>query len=503
VAAADPVAASAEKPAAESVDRHYTPDPDSVIVNPERGFFIYATPFETFYKTGMAGTAHGHQVSIVHASADLGAFTETPISQPWLDDLALSFKALRENGLKVILRFTYSPSVDSAIYDTACPDVNPPVPPNPPPYNVPPDASLELVKAQILQLKDVLANNSDVIYAFDAGFIGEWGEWHCSSNYLATDANKIEVIKAVLAAFPANRQVGVRYPKDLQLFERTEGIDMSRLGSHQDCYASSTPDDSGTWSPGQVEAQKAMVGVIGVDRIVGGEACKYDPDRTTCKVALKEMPEMHFAYLAKEFEQDALDHYIDGGCFDEIGNKLGYRLQLDSSTLPGQFVPGKDARVRFTITNTGWASMTNTRPVFLVLESPERRVEVPVDVDPRTWKSGETYTVEQSISVPDDLPDGHYTVSVWLPDEKVENRSDARFSVQFASKDVWNKEKGLNVLATDVTVQRKPELAATGVTPDAGAAVSGWFALATAAVVLGGGMLAIRSRRRRAGQTTE
>ncbi|WP_449437745.1 DUF4874 domain-containing protein [Pedobacter steynii] len=94
------------------------------------------------------------------------------------------------------------------------------------------DAAKSIVLGHIEQLKPLLTENADVIACVQLGFIGTWGENYYSDFFgdaslnggqesKLTDQNwrdRIEVLKALLAAMPADRMVQVRYPQFKQRF---------------------------------------------------------------------------------------------------------------------------------------------------------------------------------------------------------------------------------------------------------------------------------------------
>ena len=60
----------------------------------------------------------------------------------------------------------------------------------------------------ISQLASYWAANKDVIYAFQVGFIGRWGEWYYSANFengtSHMNDDRAEVVDALLAALPSD-----------------------------------------------------------------------------------------------------------------------------------------------------------------------------------------------------------------------------------------------------------------------------------------------------------
>ena len=143
-----------------------------------------------------------------------------------LDSLSAGLAAVRAVGIKVTMRFVYNDGFD-------------------------PDAPKARVLEHIQQVKPLLAANADVIAAFQAGFIGAWGEWHSSTNGLATPQNRKDILLAFLDAVPASRSVQIRTPmfKDeifpggaLGSAEAFTGSARARTGHHNDCFLASVDD---------------------------------------------------------------------------------------------------------------------------------------------------------------------------------------------------------------------------------------------------------------------
>ena len=414
----------------------FSADPSS-FSNPERGWYDRITTIVTdrnFSVTKAGG------ISELHSYVQLDAFRDSPIDQTTLTGLSDGLAAVRAAGLKIILRFAYNqgPYPDSA-----------------------PDASQKRIEQHLAQLAPVLAANVDVISSFEAGFIGAWGEWHTSTNQLDTNQSaKAQILKSILSAFPSSRDVALRYASDLRAIEGAplsatvpDGGSKSRVGSHQDCFLSGEPNDTGTWArDGHTPAQdKALVASVGRYAVVGGETCNADvPSTTTCNAAIAQLSAMHFSYLSRDFEPNTLAKFKSEGCYKEIGDRLGYRLRAVSATLPVQVGSGQSIPVSLTIRNDGFASPFNKRQAYLVLSGPNRTVALPLNSDPRSWDPGPDITISQTLAVGATLPKGTYTVALWLPDSSPNLRNKPAYSIRLANLATWDPRTGYNVLGTTV-----------------------------------------------------
>src|SRR5690606_30781634 len=156
----------------------------------------------------------------------LSSYRNADFPESFLDQITGDLQAMREAGVKAIIRFRYSTDIGD------------------------PDAPLDQVLRHIEQLKPVLQENYDVIALANAGFIGAWGEWHGSTNNLTTVENMRTILYAMIDAIP-ERSVQIRYPQaKTQIFdnipvtmeEAFNGSYKSRAGHINDCFLASSTD---------------------------------------------------------------------------------------------------------------------------------------------------------------------------------------------------------------------------------------------------------------------
>ncbi len=72
-------------------------------------------------------------------------------------------------------------------------------------------------------------------------------------------------------------------------------------------------------------------------------------------------------------------------------------------------------------------------------------------VEVRSWLGGDNhsgpYNIEaQNITIPADLPQGNYTLALWLPDSSASLQSCPEYSIRLANKYMWDAQKGYNKL---------------------------------------------------------
>ncbi len=429
-----------------AVRTEYTPT-DQNFPNPERGFSSevdFDDPdYSQYYEDG---------VTLVYATFRLDDYVESELPPDFLQYVDSWFDLARSGGVKAILRFSYNDG----------------------PFPFPdPDADLDTILRHVEQLTPILQKNADAIAWLEAGFIGAWGEWHTSTNGLDDDPEaKRKILLALLEAMPQDRSVLLRYPSDImtnfpQPLSKAAAFDGSaqaRVGFHNDCFLS-TGDDENTYGRGKYTQEQEMEYLAQTTLFVpvGGESCAYNPPRSDCPTALAEMERFHFDEIGDGWYPETLDAWQRQGCYVEMEKRLGYRLSLVSAAWNKSAAPGGRLNLSVELENGGFSPIKNPRPVYLVLDGESRR-EVLLPVDPRFWFPGETSSFDARLRLPADMPEGVYTLALWLPDAYPSLRSDPRYAVRFANQDVWNEENGYNVLGS-VTVDSQ---AAGDIDPSAG-----------------------------------
>jgi len=425
----------------------YTAD-SSVFPNPERGFYNRKDVVVDRSFASLSNT-------IVHSYVRIDAYKgggDIGFNDSVMSGLRAGLNAIRADGKKVILRFAYN-------FGDYVPS---------PPYCTNADANQATIVKHIGQVMSSLEPYKDVIMAFEAGFIGCWGEWH--SSWYQGDAEmppKIAITQNMADTFnwsnpgdpsyPFSPPLAIRYPNLLRNLVNSSlsTSAKNRIGSHQDCFLASEPDDWGTWSrdPSFTPDQdKQFVASMGVDHLVGGETCNVSSPRVNCPTARSEMQLMHFTYLNEDYEPGVIQVFKNQGCFTEFQQKLGYRLRLSDATYPTSAAAGSSFNLQVNLANDGYASLVSARPVFAVLDGSGGTFTFPLSADPRTWESGLSAAINQSFTLPANMPSGAYRLSLWLPDKATNLRTDSRYSIRFANLNTWDASKGYNVLATNIQV---------------------------------------------------
>ncbi len=410
--------------------------------NPERGF-LHFTDLTNPWSYGTI-RAQGH--SLVYGRILANNFRNAPFSQSFLNSIQSGFDAARANGIKVKLRVQYNDDGGA-------------------------DAPKSVVLNHIQQLKPLWEANKDVLYHMDAGFIGGWGEWHSSQNGLDNNADRTEILDAILTALPSDRMVGIRTPHfKRQIFNGSSSSDalkitsanafdesnLARVGHLNDCFLASSSDFGTYVTPGWSRAAElTYIGGESQFSPHGGETCS--PSALSGGTnAIFEMEQLHTDYLNIDYHPDVIQGWVDDGNFDEISKRLGYRYELQTAGLPDAVKPSGLLEIEFTIDNVGFGELFNPRNVEITLKNNATGeiTTAPLQVDPRFWSGGTNNNVQAVMSIPKDQDEGAYTVGIKMPDFESSISDDVRYSIRFANTGVWDSSTGINVLKTDLQISQ-------------------------------------------------
>ena len=413
--------------------------------NPERGFLVHreiisggstaVIPDNSFEVERFLNR------SLMYTIYYMPDFMESDISQEFLDLIAGNLQQFRKNGFKCVLRFAYKDSWTELDH--------------------PWDPTEEVVHRHIDQLAPILQEYSDVIFCLEAGFIGVYGEWYYTDNFIFSPSNRDDyeprrkLLKKLLDVLPEDRQIAVRYPiakmkifdlgfaDSLTIATAHDGSDISRVAHHNDCYVSSS-NDVGTY-------------ISGLDReyvyndtrytIWGGESCDLTP-YGTCDKSVPASASHHMTYLNNSYHQGVISRWRTEGCYETIDRRMGYRLVLQEAYFSQETTAGNNMRIVLKIFNEGFAAPMNPRDVeFVFIAENGEKTIVPIEgVDPRFWFDGMVSTVDVEIALPN--VSGTYDLYFNLPDPKPTLHDNPHYSIRLANKDVWNAELGYNKLKT-------------------------------------------------------
>jgi hypothetical protein len=463
----------------------YAGDFSSVFPNPDRGYHnryeIINDPNVNDYATNnsIAGfspdmldrtfsRAKADGDTLIHSYVHLDKYQTTDIPQELLDNLNSGLAAIRAAGLKIILRVAYA-------------------------WNSNPTAVTEAeMEHHMDQLSPVLTANADVIDHLEAGFLGEWGEWHDGPYTDAFDRSQADVryrlVKKLLSVTPATIPIAIRYPifiKEISQLPVPAGCtlpdncqltqsDLDRLGFHDDCFLSDSADmgtyDQNSWMGWfDVSTKRSwvtgMTTSFGGNQMVGGETCdSAGDDDAACVNAQYQMSIQHWTEINQDYAPVNVNIWKNANlaasgndpaetCFTRIQRKLGYRLRLVDATFPTTATAGGGFTFSADLQNDGYASPIEQRPLYLVLDNGTNRYNLPLsDVDVRTWLSGANSIAAHTLTLPASMPAGTYKLALWLPDHYSDLQSQPAYSIRLANLNTWDATNGYNVLSTAITI---------------------------------------------------
>jgi len=424
----------------------------SDISNPERGWYNAYHNFGS-HLTGNYTPLDSSQMRIRrennHVTLAFRLFylhqflNENSVSSDYLALMQKDFDAVRAAGVKCIVRFAYSDSQSAEVWD----------------------ATPEKVMSHIESLRDVLQLNSDVIAAVQAGFIGAWGEWYYTVNFAGagyvpdeTDQqNRRALVEALLDILPDNVQVQVRTPAikrnivqsvDPMLDEQAyDGSYTSRIGPHNDCFLANGTD-YGTYV--SLSTDLAYLAQETRYTIAGGETCDGSNSYSDCVNAIPRMELLHWTYLNRDYNQTVYTKWQNQGCMEEAGIRMGYRVALTSALLPDSLEAGEVMNLVLNMENRGFAAPTQYKPILVVLENlaDGQRFDLPysgTNDDIRFWFPG-TFSTSGTVTLPAELSDGNYRVSLRFPDQYASLSERPVYSIQLANAGTFDAAKGLNHL---------------------------------------------------------
>jgi Domain of unknown function (DUF4874)/Domain of unknown function (DUF4832) len=372
--------------------------------SPERGFWRFVD--DDFAKVSDANLAalYDEGLTLGYGVVLLDKYRKQELPPEFLAQLETRFAATRKAGIKIILRFAYNYPSSSSEYESAK------------------DAPLANVLRHIEQLTPVLRKNSDVIAAFQAGFIGAWGEGHTSSNKLDSDENKALMRDALLAAVPPQVPLQWRYPADLIDWQKAGAL--GRFGFHSDCFLSS-PTDVGTYAENEKPRteQRKLMAALTDSRFHTVETCDADKSqlRNDCASILKEGAEFHVSGINREYYRAFYERWEKDGCLPEITARMGYRLRLVDAKIDGQ-------TIAVTIANDGWARLARPRNLELRYDA---KVVVFEGQTLDQISAGDQLTFKAKFPKTDNSKSA--SVCFAAPDPNTSLREEARYSIRFAN----------------------------------------------------------------------
>jgi hypothetical protein len=423
---------------------------DAIFPNPERGFYNYteARHNSSPLSRTLLQIARNNNRSLIIRNYTISEFRDKDLSEAFLDLVRQDFQILREEGVKCVLRFRYSVRIGEA------------------------DAPLSIIERHLDQLQPVFEENYDVIAVMEAGFIGAWGEWHSSTNNLATTSGRRAVLTKILSVLPGERMVQVRTPwYKMAIFSTSnpvtvemayDGSDISRTGHHNDGFLADATDlgtyTNPVWEKNYLSQDTRFTPM-------GGETAQIrEGEYYKCPNALNEMERMHWSYINRDYYTGTIGSWITDGCFDEVQRQLGYRFELIQGRYDGSVERNSVFHMEIKLTNRGWAAPYNRRGLEILLRHTEDGTVYYTELwdDPRFWLADDTVHINASIGVPSDIHPGSYELLLHLPDPSERLYGRPEFSIRLGNENVWEPSIGYNKLLHTLDIDETVSQEGTG-----------------------------------------
>lgn len=456
---------------AHATDVTYTADNTSIFPNPERGFITmlegklsaekhYAVKGKESYLDNHRNNDRGSLVLVLYY---LDNFKDCDLPDWVLNAFDEDMAVLRARGMKCILRFAYT----NTTYKYPNPD------PTRDSIRSAADAPLSVIEKHIDQYKQHWADNTDVIFVFQAGFVGAYGEWYYTDNFTNTSSHmtpeRTAFLDTLLKAVPENRCIQIRTPRFKEEYisgernghpaaltpeEAYTGTAKARIAHHNDAFLYHY-DNMGTYSDTSI--QKPYLAQETLYLPIGGESDITDADQAAVEAAhdvtIAEMSRLHWTFIQSGYSRTVTDMWRANGTFDELNQKLGYRYQLVSGSYSEALNATDPLSVIIQIRNAGFAPLYNERPAYIVLKNDSKTYFLPLASDPRTWlPNGVVSTVNEQLALPAGIENGIYQLYLYLPDAYESIADNPRYAVRFANTGVWDAEAGMNDLGASVTI---------------------------------------------------
>lgn len=438
----------------------YTPS-TAAIYNPLRGWQKYSKTSTSYYNTVGANNLtsatlnswknSSDKVSVVFRYFMLENFKTSLISQTYLDNIQGDFDRIRNAGMSVIVRFSYSDSNSAALQQ----------------------ANKAQILSHITQLAPIINSNKDVILSYQAGYIGTYGEWWSTGNSPefgdrdnitpAQWQNRKAIIDAMLASTSMEIPIQVRYTNikktlygntQLNPITAYQNNANARVGFYNDCFLNSWLDSgtyigSGEFTNPVGSADYNYLGSETQYLPMTGETCDLNPPRTDGSNAVNEMNLTNWTTLNRDYNENVIDGWSSAQ-YQEILKRLGYRFELTNSTFN---LVGNNLSVSLQGINTGYANFFKWRTTYLVLRNTatSQEYQFPTTLDLRFWKTSLSYSENFDLS---SLPVGTYSSYLWMPHSTLSTRPE--YSVQLANTGVWDSVRGYNNLNQTVTIALPP-----------------------------------------------
>lgn len=465
------------------------PNGFSYLSNPERGWRYenmvslrsnLANPFDK-ENTSQAGDVlsnayqqryNGEKYQIVQQYVYLDQYTYKPLDAVALSALQQVFDQAKKANVKLLLRFVYK-------YDNGIPE-----------------PAVSQVTQHMQQLRDIILNNVGVVYAFQFGWVGVWGELH---DTIYTADQKRDIYLSFLNVMPANRKITIRTKENRDMivslypqFQSVVGFnnDFYTLEDHiyalGNDYTYNGPDykDAAKWGSSSIvdvempyddlsQPESAWVlnhvpksfgwGTIWRFSKLAVSTFSITHNTNISIAALRSWPVYSWQFSADGLVGDP-DYFLNNDsnvsrtAFDYIRDHLGYRLQLTEGTFPNSLLLGQQATFTFRLVNVGFSKPINNRPIYVALLDANNQVVWSrfAQSNSSSWLPGNPASIV-SMNQVINIPKGNYKVALFLPDESASLANLSSYAIKLAnggSNFSWQEtaENRFNIVG-NITIQ--------------------------------------------------
>ena len=405
---------------------------NAVIANPSRGFYVQ---FDTAQLDKISDVRESG-ITLVLLGYDIKDYVDREIDQLKLDELTEAFHVIRAQGLKVILRAAYGFKDPAEFFDPT---------------------SIEVIKTHLTQISPILYENRDLLLTVQAGFLGQWGEWHHSNlgdlRGAMTPQLVNELLIALCEAVPTPISIAVRRPSFIRMIDPSL-VDVSRIALHNDALLSSD-SDMGTYDQKDLGREGELAFIEDRPFVVpnGGEVTNLST-YTEPLIALKEFSQLKLTYLNRNYNKTVLNHwasvrYEDKPFLDVLERKLGYRWYLETLKVPTYFRSKQKVSIELTLLNSGFSAITLPYRAELIVRSDKTIVqEITVEnIDLQDLKPGRPLSIKVSLDIEEPLE--QFTLGIRFLEANASDSYDIQTMIRLANDNITLVD-GTNIFATYV-----------------------------------------------------
>jgi len=461
-----------------SIAANYQESTDLLPNNPNRGFYLPLDDPDSILASTTFDSNQGHDLNTIRYLLCMADFCNSSNIAPKVSELQNVLSHLKTQGKRALLRVHYSGGTNGAgvnICGHYYPNTN------------------ALAHAHASTIAGVVNSFPEAIGFVEAGFFGPWGEWNCwgsggcinswADGDLFNSGHRRDFAAHLATVLSSQIPLLLRRPV-FKLEGKPVVADSDRVGLHNDCFLTTYNSweidfwtysaDFGGYNYGSTTTQELWNQTAAMSHSIpmGGETCQSTPNRFACELAVPEMQQLHMDYLNSGYHLSAIAEWVNGGCYNEIAKKLGYRFHLASVTaFPATVEPNATIHVTLELQNLGFGKLTKPYRIELALSGPNGSPWYGVGTGLTLLSPSATPTLNtilagqnQSITFSFMAPptEGSFGLEIMLSDP---SNWRPKYSIQLATVDsaagmLWNPARGVHeIRGVTFTVNTQASLA--------------------------------------------